>query len=985
MKKIIFFIIVFYGFTVILLFAFTDCPVQDGKKFDLVKYHDVGNIWLRVSNYGFFGSGYASSTQWPSLEYPGGSAIDYLFLGSLWFGAKKVRRNIDGEKLYWLPNPEDEYDVVTEHDSLWTPDLKLVVDTLVTVGYDGRWDVYEFLPAYNPLETSPLGEQFDLYNSDDVIMTTSIRNQRRAVDDDADGLIDEDPVGYAFPFRNGDELPEVFSHYGNSYLANETDFSAIEKNSDIWFPLGFVNLADESNELYNFTTETDDDNDGLFDEDGFPVSEQDYISYYYDYSPFGTSGQRDWGGARNGNTHYPLKVRVRQMSYQWSYEHIKNLVYVEFDITNMNTVDTLFDCVMGIYMDPDVGPQAWSAADRANDDVSSYVPGEGYEFAYTYDEDSDQGLTTGLIGSRVCTPDPEQLQFSCWYWEHGHGPKDGNAHNPNPTGLTANEKYWLLSGRNPDESVYTSLLNGSVSPVADTRYLYGFYGDMQGMDNPTPASWNLAPGKTMKIVIAIFPGNDIYELKSQSVWAKLIYGEAQNLLTVTKPDTFVHYVGPEPPVVPKLFAELTNNGNAIDIYWDNRSEIDNIDEITVTREQIGWQDQIPGIDSYVLTADTIGMPDRFKPENWNDGIYNENALVNPWTGYRLQHDFQGYSVWGRSGSGSQENWILEDKWDKIDTEQDKEDYAVNENTPYFYNFGGELVIDEGLPNGEKTASGEDFHYYHFDEKYNLVPYQEGDIVYGFPIYNWKVEYSDSLQNLANSLSFNEQALLFKHPDLRDDIYLELFDDRLIPLNNHGGQSYVNAGVEEEEHKKNRLARRYYFYRIENPPKGVEFYVAVTAWDRGMPEKDLQPLESGRDFDANMKAFFPGPSAKEKMDNIIVVPNPYIGQSIFDGRREKDEKGDRSRRIWFANIPERCTIKIFTLAGDLVDTIHHNGNYEEDIISVSKAGYSATAANGIASWDMLSRYDQIIAPGIYLFSVKNLNTNEIKVGKFVIIK
>ncbi|RLC50250.1 MAG: hypothetical protein DRZ79_04685, partial [Candidatus Cloacimonadota bacterium] len=128
MKKIIFFIIVFYGFTVISLFAFTDCPVQDGKKFDLVKYHDVGNIWLRVSNYGFFGSGYASSTQWPSLEYPGGSAIDYLFLGSLWFGAKKVRRNIDGEKLYWLPNPEDEYDVVTEHDSLWTPDLKLVVD-----------------------------------------------------------------------------------------------------------------------------------------------------------------------------------------------------------------------------------------------------------------------------------------------------------------------------------------------------------------------------------------------------------------------------------------------------------------------------------------------------------------------------------------------------------------------------------------------------------------------------------------------------------------------------------------------------------------------------------------------------------------------------------------------------------------------------------------------------------------------------------------
>ena len=50
-------------------------PHNSNKKFDLVNYHNIGNIWLRVSNYGFFGSGYAVSPQWPSLEYPGGSAI----------------------------------------------------------------------------------------------------------------------------------------------------------------------------------------------------------------------------------------------------------------------------------------------------------------------------------------------------------------------------------------------------------------------------------------------------------------------------------------------------------------------------------------------------------------------------------------------------------------------------------------------------------------------------------------------------------------------------------------------------------------------------------------------------------------------------------------------------------------------------------------------------------------------------------------------
>ncbi len=45
----------------------------------------------------------------------------------------------------------------------------------------------------------------------------------------------------------------------------------IEERIDIWFPLGFVDLSDESNTLYNFAQPTDDDGDGLIDEDGYPV------------------------------------------------------------------------------------------------------------------------------------------------------------------------------------------------------------------------------------------------------------------------------------------------------------------------------------------------------------------------------------------------------------------------------------------------------------------------------------------------------------------------------------------------------------------------------------------------------------------------------------------------------------------------------------------------------------------------------------------
>ena len=122
-----------------------------------------------------------------------------------------------------------------------------------------------------------------------------------------------------------------------------------------------------------------------------------------------------------------------------------------------------------------------------------------------------------------------------------------------------------------------------------------------------------------------------------------------------------------------------------------------------------------------------------------------------------------------------------------------------------------------------------------------------------------------------------------------------------------------------------------------------------------------------------------------MDNIHVVPNPYVGQSKFDGKREDDDKGDKSRRIWFVNLPERCTIKIFTLAGDLVDVLHHDGEGIEDIITVSKAAPEGVAASGMEPWDLLSKNNQIIAAGVYLFSVKDLDSGDKKVSKFVIIK
>ncbi|MDP3113390.1 MAG: hypothetical protein Q8M98_01315 [Candidatus Cloacimonadaceae bacterium] len=994
------------------------------KKLDLSRYHNVGNIWMRVSNYGFIGSGDDVVPQYPSLEYPGGSGIDYLYQGALWFGAKKYRRDDAGRKLYWRAlNPgADSTGTIAQGVPGWQPWMKPVIDTLVTVGFDGDKDLYEFLPAYNPLLASN-PQALDLYNMWNIldqIATASTRHQKRGIDDDGDGIIDEDFVGYTFLLRSATELPSQFQVFGSQFIANTHNYDIINEgfNSEIWFPLGFMDLSDRTYASYAFAAPHDDDGDGRIDEDGAPVSEQDFIAYYYDYCPFGTVGDRDLGQSRGGNRHYPLNVRIRQMSYQWSYDYIKNLVYVEFNITNMNiaTHDTLFDCAMGIYMDADCGPQSMGP-EKAADDVSGYVKGTGYEFAYTRDYDGDGGLTTGIVGARVCTPDPEVLQFHCWYWDVGAGPDDSNPYSFSYSPRrTANEKYWLLTGRNPNETKFTPLRPeqddipefAQPSPM-DTRFLFSFYGDMRGSTNPTDASWNLAPGRTMKIVVAVFPGNNKEDLKRTARWAKEIYGQAQTLTTVVLPDTFPHYNPPEPPEIPKLYAELMDDGNRIDLYWDNRSEF-SYDSKTVSSAIIGWQNPAspvfkPMLDSDPTFVDWSNFPLEFQPRPEFPGWkYNMNALVNPYTGHRLRHDFQGYSVWARSGSGSQEDWVMIDRWDKIDTPVDIADYIVNVNSPHadslFIDFGGYLGIDKNLPNRNAwnyPAEYTNFSYLNENYAYGLNP---ANVFYGYPIYNHSIDYNPAVLAQANAIAAANpnlpdnmikilQARLFKHPQMRDDIYDELMDTKMIPLPGHGGQVAIpDANGDTSDLAKlkfKRLARRYYTATINYPRKGVEFYVAVTAYDRGIPSNDLNFLETGRDADANMKIFFPGALAKANMDNIYVVPNPYIGRSKFDGRRAGDNKGDKSRRIWFVNIPERCVIRIYTLAGDLVKEIQHDGAYQADIITVSKAAIKGISASGMRDWDLLSENRQIIAPGVYLYSIENKADKKIKVGKFVIIK
>ena len=176
---------------------------------------------------------------------------------------------------------------------------------------------------------------------------------------------------------------------------------------------------------------------------------------------------------------------------------------------------------------------------------------------------------------------------------------------------------------------------------------------------------------------------------------------------------------------------------------------------------------------------------------------------------------------------------------------------------------------------------------------------------------------------------------------------------------------------------------YYKYTIDNILNGWQYLIILTAFDRGDESLNIESLESS--FIENAVSVFPGTSPENGADaGIGVYPNPYRLNAAWDGSTSTTKK------IIFYNLPANCEITIFTLGGDVVASINHNADtYNGSDISWFDT-YGGNADNRIFSggehaWDILSESKQTITQGIYLFNVKNLETGEMKQGRFVVIK
>jgi len=180
----------------------------------------------------------------------------------------------------------------------------------------------------------------------------------------------------------------------------------------------------------------------------------------------------------------------------------------------------------------------------------------------------------------------------------------------------------------------------------------------------------------------------------------------------------------------------------------------------------------------------------------------------------------------------------------------------------------------------------------------------------------------------------------------------------------------------------------YYYIDMDVLNGIEYTYSVVSYDMGLPDStqlDANPdawarpngyqyIESSRGsttLDANFITVIPGAqNTGDDCNSVRVIPNPYFARSSLN-------ETIYNRRISFMDLPEKYTLSIYTVTGELV--------WSQD------EGHQ-DAGDGITFWDLRSINNQEVSPGLYIFTLdaesgtgSNRKTECSHIGKFAIVR
>jgi hypothetical protein len=668
----------------------------------------------------------------------------------------------------------------------------------------------------------------------------------------------------------------------------------------------------------------DDDGDGKIDEDFEAIGKQMFSCRYTD----------DQENARIiWPEHNPMNLSVRQETFQWAEECFNEFIGVHYNIRNEG-VTYLESVMLGIYADLDAGPREYGS--YYMDDMVGYYEGfacalkgdtefaQMVNVAYVYDADGDNGRTPGYFGIAILghtmnenlgeyQPGPPYISISSFNIFQGLQPYMSGGDPTNDF-----ERYDVLSAsRSEDHSIVPN----------DYRVLIG-----------VGPFYTLPPGGEIDLNIAYVCGESLDDMLRNAANASLVFKGAwfdkdKNSGTgVNGRESPVK--GPKKNWEPDICGYNPFGGVDVpkgEIVWSNcdfyseRVHWYNEDCYRAPSQSfLDYQTGVLGCEHHVpwITGSTPPPPQmRVLPgDDQVTLLWNSLSETTP-DALTLEYDFEGYQIWRA------------DNWRR--------------------------------PLGTSIMSGPSLDLWNLVAMRDLVNGVGADIDFAKPPAEggWLYEPLEYIEERDDLITMFEESLLYA---LLDTIPCPP-GLNAVECDTLEAIARYNLGMED--------GRRYYKYVDRDVKNGMHYFFSVVSYDHVL--KDGVPEELGR-FNAPSASFIyvsPQSSTQEPKEynerKIYVVPNPVTTENMNPWILQANNNDPSGLKLEFRNLPAcRSTVRIFTVSGDLVQVLHHDGR----------------GGNGTLPWNLLTRNGQEITSGIYLFSVTPDDSRfSDAVGKFVVIR
>ncbi|MFH1699008.1 MAG: hypothetical protein ABIE07_00340 [Candidatus Zixiibacteriota bacterium] len=698
------------------------------------------------------------------------------------------------------------------------------------------------------------------------------------------------------------------------------------------------------------------------------VSDLDLICTFTDTMPDSWSFSTIPVDSHDDRYHKPLNISVTQKSYTWTNDFTRNFIIFDLSVKNVGeqTIEAFY---LGLEVSPLVGFRGNVLRGiSANDEVVGFIetseissepcfPVDTINMMWFADNDGDpenyvrynHNSAPAAVGLQFLRLPEEanSINFNWYYggynWSTDFGPRlwEGfrEFHNGIGTPTGDKNKYYMLSHREVDYDQMLTML------------------DHQGDGFMPPPSLNfardLANGHQ---VTALYSAGPVDIDPGDSTFITVVFLIGDNLHKV--PWSFFRYFDPTEPqdYYNRLnFNTLFENAKNAKFTFDNPG-VDTDGDGNLGRYI--WKCKCEELDSCYQEGEH--PPDTtqdccFKRYFTGDGIPDFQTASPPpppfvrtiseydkmtvrWNGqdseeyidfFTQEKGFEGYRVYFAENNREQDFVMVET--------YDRDDFKV-------FQFFPKEKIWKGISLGTTRDSLEILYGSEFDPE---LYYDEAHALY---INETNIYYYFVAQNWNNADLSNPRRIHKVYP---------------YASRNNPGDTTLEGYLKFYE----------YEYTIENLQPSKPYYFSVTAFNRGSFDPKIGVMESSPL--SNAVRDYPLPSSETVQReglNVMVFPNPYridggYARAGYENRN-RAKSAERSRAIHFANLPPICTIRIYTVDGDLVRELKHfypdggPGSQEE-------------------TWNVISRNTQAITTGMYIWHVRSDMGDQI--GKLVIMK